>query len=104
MAASSPRSTRARSCDPCKQAKRAGIPTVVIDSALASDDACQLRRDWTTRRAAHSPPIGSATLTRLGRGRDLLLRYQEGSASTEAREKGLLNRMKGASTRQRRSC
>ena len=47
----------------------------------------------TTRRAARWPPIGSATLLG-GKGRVLVLRYQEGSASTEAREKGFLDRMK----------
>ncbi|AMY11390.1 D-allose-binding periplasmic protein precursor [Luteitalea pratensis] len=77
---------------PVQEAKGAGIPTVVIDSALASGDAVSFV-------ATDNEKGGSLAADRLGmllggKGRVLLLRYQEGSASTEAREKGFLDRMK----------
>lgn len=77
---------------PVQEAKRAGIPTVVIDSALASDDAVSFV-------ATDNEKGGALAADRLGellqgKGRVLVLRYQEGSASTEAREKGFLDRMK----------
>jgi ribose transport system substrate-binding protein len=77
---------------PVQEARRAGIPTVVIDSALASGDAVSFV-------ATDNEKGGALAADRLGtllggKGRVLLLRYQEGSASTEAREKGFLDRMK----------
>ncbi len=76
---------------PVQEAKRAGIPTVVIDSALASDDAVSFV-------ATDNRKGGSLAADRLGqllggKGRVLLLRYQEGSASTDARESGFLDQM-----------
>ncbi len=76
---------------PVQEARGAGIPTVVIDSALASDDAVSFV-------ATDNEKGGSLAADRLGellggKGRVLLLRYQEGSASTEARERGFLERM-----------
>ncbi len=79
---------------PVQEAKRAGIPTVVIDSALASDDAVSFV-------ATDNEKGGALAADRLGellggKGRVLLLRYQEGSASTDAREKGFLDRLQAA--------
>jgi ribose transport system substrate-binding protein len=76
---------------PVQEAKSAGIPTVVIDSALASGDAVSFV-------ATDNEKGGALAADRLGtllggKGRVLLLRYQEGSASTEAREKGFLDRL-----------
>ncbi len=76
---------------PVQEAKRAGIPTVVIDSALASGDAVSFV-------ATDNEKGGALAADRLGqllqgKGRVLVLRYQEGSASTEAREKGFLDRL-----------
>jgi ribose transport system substrate-binding protein len=76
---------------PVQEAKRAGIPTVVIDSALASADAVSFV-------ATDNEKGGALAADRLGqllqgKGRVLVLRYQEGSASTEAREKGFLDRL-----------
>ena len=76
---------------PVQEAKQAGIPTVVIDSALASGDAVSFV-------ATDNEKGGALAADRLGellggKGRVLVLRYQEGSASTEAREKGFLDRM-----------
>lgn len=77
---------------PVQEAKRAGIPTVVIDSALASEDAVSfVATDNEKGGALAADRLG--TLLQ-GKGRVLVLRYQEGSASTEAREKGFLDRMK----------
>ena len=75
-----------------RRRRRAGIPTVVIDSALASGDAVSFV-------ATDNEKGGALAADRLGtllggKGSVLVLRYQEGSASTEAREKGFLDRMK----------
>ena len=77
---------------PEQEARQAGIPTVVIDSALASQDAVSFV-------ATDNEKGGALAADRLGtllggKGRVLLLRYQEGSASTEAREQGFLDRLK----------
>jgi ribose transport system substrate-binding protein len=77
---------------PVQEAKRAGIPTVVIDSALASTDAVSFVATDNEKGGALAADRLGALLK--GKGRVLVLRYQEGSASTEAREKGFLDRMK----------
>lgn len=76
---------------PVQEARQAGIPTVVIDSALASGDAASFV-------ATDNEQGGALAADRLGtllggKGRVLMLRYQEGSASTDAREKGFLERI-----------
>lgn len=76
---------------PVQEARRAGIPTVVIDSALASDDAVSFV-------ATDNEKGGSLAADRIGEllqgtGRVLVLRYQEGSASTDARERGFLTQL-----------
>lgn len=77
---------------PVQEAKQAGIPTVVIDSALASDDAVSfVATDNEKGGALAADRLGQLLA---GKGRVLVLRYQEGSASTEAREKGFLARLK----------
>lgn len=78
---------------PVGQAAAAGIPTVVIDSALASDR--QVSFVATDNRAGGriagerllavaTPPV-----------RVIMLRYQAGSASTEDREAGFLEALQG---------
>jgi ribose transport system substrate-binding protein len=79
---------------PVEEAKRAGIPTVIIDSDLASDQTVSFV-------ATDNLKGGELAADRMGqllgnKGRVLLLRYQEGSASTTFRENGFLQRMKGA--------
>jgi ribose transport system substrate-binding protein len=79
---------------PVEEAKRAGIPTVIIDSDLASDQIVSFV-------ATDNLKGGELAADRLGqllgnKGRVLLLRYQEGSASTTFRENGFLQRMKTA--------
>ncbi|MPZ17407.1 MAG: substrate-binding domain-containing protein [Luteitalea sp.] len=77
---------------PVDEARRAGVPTVIIDSDLASDDTVSFV-------ATNNHEGGVLAADRLGtllegQGTVLLLRYQEGSASTEARERGFVERLK----------
>jgi len=77
---------------PVEEAKRAGIPTVVIDSGLESEDPIS----FVASNNFHGGELAADEMARLlgGKGRVLVLRYQEGVASTEQREKGFLERMK----------
>ena len=77
---------------PVEEAKSAGVPTVVIDSGLESEQIVSFV-------ATDNMKGGMLAADRLGellggKGKVLLLRYQEGSASTEARESGFLAEMK----------
>ncbi len=77
---------------PVEEARRAGIPTVIIDSGLESDSI-------TSFVATDNLKGGMLAADRLGqllegRGKVLLLRYQEGSASTQEREEGFLTQIK----------
>src|SRR2546425_26699 len=77
---------------PVEEAKRAGVPTVIIDSALESDQI-------TSFVATDNRKGGMLAAERLGgllggKGKVLLLRYQEGSASTEDREAGFVQELK----------
>jgi ribose transport system substrate-binding protein len=76
---------------PVEEAQRAGLPTVIIDSGLESNNIVSFV-------ATDNYKGGQLAADRLGelmggKGKALLLRYQEGSASTEAREKGFLDEM-----------
>lgn len=77
---------------PVQEAKRAGIPTVVVDSALTSSDPIAV----IATNNFHGGEIAAEHLATLlnGKGKVMLLRYQEGVASTEAREKGFIEKMK----------
>jgi ribose transport system substrate-binding protein len=79
---------------PVEEAKRAGIPTVVIDSALESNDPIS----FVASNNYHGGELAADEMGRLlnGKGKVLALRYQEGVFSTEQREKGFLERMKAA--------
>ena len=77
---------------PVEEAKRAGIPTVVIDSGLAS-------KEIVSFVATDNVKGGELAADRMGellggKGKVLLLRYQEGSASTTEREQGFLSRLR----------
>jgi ribose transport system substrate-binding protein len=79
---------------PVLEAERAGIPTVIYDSDLASEEIVSFV-------ATDNYKGGQLVADRLGQllkgeGKVLLLRYQEGSASTTARENGFLDRIKSA--------
>jgi ribose transport system substrate-binding protein len=77
---------------PVEEAKNASIPTVIFDSALDS-------KNIVSFVATDNEKGGRLAADHLGKilggkGRVLMLRYQEGSASTEARESGFLDGMK----------
>src|SRR5205085_2615264 len=77
---------------PVEEAKRAGIPTVVMDSGLDTDQI-------TSFAATDNRKGGSLAADRLGqllggKGKAVMLRYAEGSASTTEREEGFLTEIK----------
>ncbi len=79
---------------PVEEAKAAGVPTVIVDSGLESENI-------VSYVATDNHKGGELAADRLGtllngRGKVLLLRYAEGSASTTERERGFLDRMKEA--------
>jgi ribose transport system substrate-binding protein len=76
---------------PVEEARRAGLPTVIIDSGLASDAIVSFV-------ATDNHKGGQLAADRMGEllsgaGRVLVLRYQEGSESTRQREQGFLERL-----------
>jgi ribose transport system substrate-binding protein len=77
---------------PVEDAKNAGVPTVIIDSALESNAIVSFVA--TDNRKGGT--LGADRLGELlgGKGKVILLRYAEGSASTEEREAGFLQEMK----------
>jgi ribose transport system substrate-binding protein len=77
---------------PVEDAVKAGIPVVVIDSAL--NTAVTSSTVATNNRKGGQ--IGARRLGTLlgGKGRVMMLRYEVGSASTEEREAGFLDVMK----------
>src|SRR5882762_6009911 len=77
---------------PVEDAKRAGVPTVIIDSGLESSQIASFV-------ATDNRKGGSLAADRMGellngKGKVLLLRYMEGSASTHDREAGFVQRLK----------
>lgn len=77
---------------PVEEAKSAGIPTVIIDSGLESNSIVSFV-------ATDNRKGGVLAADRLGqllngKGKVILLRYAEGSASTTEREEGFLSEMK----------
>jgi ribose transport system substrate-binding protein len=77
---------------PVEEAKAAGIPTVVFDSSLESPNI-------VSYVATDNYKGGRLAATQMGtvlggKGKVLMIRYQEGSASTEQREKGFLDGIK----------
>ena len=77
---------------PVEEARRAGVPTVIIDSGLETDSTVSFV-------ATDNYKGGQMAAERLGvllnnRGVVLLLRYAEGSASTTERERGFLEQLK----------
>jgi ribose transport system substrate-binding protein len=77
---------------PVEEARRAGVPIVIIDSDLESDVMVSFV-------ATDNRKGGQLAADRIGevlggRGKVLLLRYAEGSASTTARERGFLEQMR----------
>ncbi len=77
---------------PVEEAQRANLPTVIIDSGLASERIVSFV-------ATDNGKGGELAAERLGvllqgKGKVILLRYQEGSASTHEREEGFIRKLK----------
>ena len=77
---------------PVEEAKRANVPTVIIDSGLESTQIASFV-------ATDNRKGGSLAADRMGellngKGKVLMLRYMEGSASTQDREAGFTERLK----------
>src|SRR5215217_1175577 len=77
---------------PVEDAKRAGVPTVIIDSGLESDQ-------FLSFVATDNRKGGTLAADRMGqllngKGKVLVLRYAEGSASTSEREEGFISQIK----------
>jgi len=77
---------------PVEEARSAGVPTVIIDSKLELDSI-------VSYIATDNVKGGRLAADRLGevlggKGRVLMLRYEEGSASTTQREQGFMTEMK----------
>src|SRR2546421_5218648 len=77
---------------PVEEARSAGVPTVIIDSALESPSFVSFCATDNRKGGV----LGADRLGELlgGKGKVILLRYAEGSASTEEREAGFLQEMK----------
>lgn len=73
---------------PVEEARRLGVPTVVVDSDLDSTQIVSFVATDNVRGGE----LAAEELARLvgGKGKVLLLRYQEGSASTQNREDGFV--------------
>ena len=77
---------------PVSEAGRAGVPTVIIDSGLESND-------YVSFVATDNRKGGTLAADRMGqllngKGKVLVLRYAEGSASTTEREEGFISEIK----------
>ncbi len=73
---------------PVAAAKAKGIPVVIIDSGLKSEDTVS----FVATDNKHGGQLAGEELARLlgGKGKVVMLRYQEGSASTNEREAGFM--------------
>jgi ribose transport system substrate-binding protein len=78
---------------PVEEAARAGIPTVIFDSALANPEKAVSYVSTDNRRGGELAGRRMGEVLQ-GKGRVLMLRYQEGSAATEEREAGFLAALK----------
>jgi len=77
---------------PVADAQRAGVPTVIIDSGLESEEIVSFVA--TDNRKGGSLAADRMGQLLNGKGKVLLLRYAEGSASTTEREEGFVGQMK----------
>lgn len=81
--------------NPVKAAMDAKIPVVIFDSGLQGKD--YLGFVGTDNAAAGGKAAAHLGKVMGGKGKVLVLRYQEGSASTAAREEGFLSGLRAAS-------
>lgn len=74
---------------PVQEATKKGIPVVIIDSALKSEDYTS----FVATDNRHGGKLAAEEMARLlgGKGKIVMLRYQEGSASTTEREAGFMD-------------
>ena len=80
---------------PVEAAMAKGIPVVIIDSALKGEAGKDFISYVGTNNRLGGKMAGEEMIRLLGgKGKVLLLRYQEGSASTTEREEGFLEEMK----------
>ena len=77
---------------PVEEAKRAGVPTVIIDSALESSQIASFVATDNRKGGWLAGERMGQLLN--GKGKVLLLRYQEGSASTQDREDGFVEELR----------
>jgi len=77
---------------PVEEAKRANVPTVIIDSGLQTDAIVSFVA--TDNRKGGSLAADRMGQLLNGKGKVLVLRYAEGSASTTEREEGFLTEIK----------
>jgi len=77
---------------PVADAQRAGVPTVIIDSGLESEEIVSFVA--TDNRKGGSLAADRMGQLLNGKGKVLVLRYAEGSASTTEREEGFIDEMK----------
>lgn len=77
---------------PVEEAARAGIPTVVFDSALATPNPTV---SYVSTDNGKGGRLAARRMGEVlgGKGTVLMLRYQEGSAATEERERGFLEEL-----------
>lgn len=76
---------------PVADARRAGVPTVIIDSGLESEDIVSFVA--TDNRRGGSLAADRMGELLKGKGKVLVLRYAEGSASTTEREEGFIGQL-----------
>jgi ribose transport system substrate-binding protein len=74
---------------PVEEAARVGIPTIIFDSALANPEKAVSYVSTNNFRGGELAGRRMGDVLK-GKGRVLMLRYQEGSAATEEREAGFL--------------
>ncbi len=77
-----------------EKATKAGIPVIIFDSPLAKPDGACIGYVGTDNYAAGQRGAAGLGAALHGQGRVVLLRYNPGSASTEAREQGFLDGLK----------
>jgi ribose transport system substrate-binding protein len=77
---------------PVEEAQRAGIPTVIIDSGLSTEAIVSFVATDNFRGGELAAQRMGERLG--GQGKVLMLRYQEGSASTHDREEGFVTRLR----------
>src|SRR3954470_16991640 len=79
---------------PVEEAKAAGVPTVIIDSGLESEQIVSYVSTDNTRGGELAAEKLGTLLN--GKGKVMVLRLQEGSKTTTEREEGFLAKLKSA--------